>query len=444
MPRSIGSSTEFRGWSLVSLGLAVGLSLVLLPARVIARRLAPAAALLFVMGSGLVQAQRFEGDWPSEDSAISVEVVDVPRSEALRRVAEVAGLGVVVRLDDDPRVTLRAHDVPVRDALRGLLDDSHEVRREGRTFFVRVHAPSAVAQASPPTEPAPLAEPVAPAPPTAPEPPAIPRSERPIQEERRTFGGNVTVRADERVRSVATFGGNVDVAGEVVENVVTVGGNVVVREGAVVRGDVMTTGGNVHVHRGGEVQGRMITTGGEVDVEDGAHVDHTPLVTSRASREETSALRETLSSAVKHALLFLLGLLLIGVFRERHANLARVMVERPTRTALVGFLGMVGAIVLTIVLVVTLIGIPGAVVVGMGTFLAVYAGIAVTASVLGAVLPFRSLGGRPVAQLAVGILVLFLLSLVPIVGGVVGFVVASLGLGAMLTTRFGARGPAAH
>ncbi|MCA9613530.1 MAG: hypothetical protein KC586_12310 [Myxococcales bacterium] len=432
------------GWSLVSLGLGLGLTLVLLPARVIARRLAPAAALLFVMSAGLVHAQRFEGDWPSEDSAISVEVVDVPRSEALRRVAEVAGLGVVVRLDDDPRVTLRAHDVPVRDALRGLLDDSHEVRREGRTFFVRVAAPSAQAipaEPMPQTEPMPLAEPVAPAPPAAPEPPAIPRSERPIQEERRTFGGNVTVRSDERVRSVATFGGNVDVAGEVVENVVTVGGNVVVREGAVVRGDVMTTGGNVHVHRGGEVQGRMITTGGEVEVADGAHVEHTPLATSRASREEASTLRETLSSAVKHALLFLLGLLLIGVFRERHANLARVMVERPTRTALVGFLGMVGAIVLTIVLVVTLIGIPGAVVVGMGTFLAVYAGIAVTASVLGAVLPFRSLGGRPVAQLAVGILVLFLLSLVPIVGGVVGFVVASLGLGAMLTTRFGARGP---
>ena len=33
-------------------------------------------------------------------SARKIEVVDVPRSEALRRVAEVAGLGVVVRLDD--------------------------------------------------------------------------------------------------------------------------------------------------------------------------------------------------------------------------------------------------------------------------------------------------------------------------------------------------------
>jgi hypothetical protein len=213
-----------------------------------------------------------------------------------------------------------------------------------------------------------------------------------------------------------------------------------VREGALVRGDLMATGGDVVVRRGGEVQGRIVTTGGELRVEDGARAEQRPIEAS-VDLDRHDGLRTALSSAVKHSLLFLLGLLFLGVFRERHANLARVIVERPGRTAVVGFFGMVGAIVLTIVLLITLIGIPGALVVGLGTFLAVYGGIAVTASVLGAVLPFEALAGRPVAQLFVGILVLYLVSLVPVLGGVVGVIVASLGLGAMLTTRFGAREP---
>lgn len=472
------------GWSLVGLGLAIGLALVLVPARVITRRLSPIAALLVFVSASAVHAQRFEGAWPEGEPTIDVEVIDAPRSEAIRRVSEAAGLGVVVRLDDDPNVTLRAHGVSVRDALRGVLDDAHQIRREGSTLFVRVapSLPTAVAAVSntvptssattvpntvpttpptrstlnataigaatantPPTNTPPTTNPSPPTNPSSATPAARPRDDAPVLPERRAFGGDVEVRADERVRSVSAFGGDVDVAGEVVENLVAFGGDVEVREGALVRGDLMATGGDVVVRSGGEVRGRIVTTGGELRVEDGAHTDHRPIATGALDLDRDDdrheGLRSALSSGVKHSLLFLLGLFFLGVFRERHANLARVIVERPGRTAFVGFFGMIGAVVLTIVLLITLIGIPGAFVVALGTFLAVYGGIAVAASVLGAVLPFPALSGRPVAQLFVGILVLFLLSLVPVLGGVVGVLVASLGLGAMLTTRFGGREP---
>jgi hypothetical protein len=423
------------GWSLVAFALALGLGLVLLPTRVMVRRLSPLAALLALLATSGVHAQRFEGEWPEGERVASLELTDVPRSEALRRVAEAAGLGIVARLDDDPEVTLHVHGVSVRDALRGLLDDEHEVRREGTTLFVRAaRTATPAAPAATPTE----------APSEAPTRAmvSVARAESPVLPERRAFGGDIHVRAEERVRSVVAFGGDVTIAGEVVEGVTAYGGDVEVREGAIVRGDLVATGGDIHVRRGGEVRGRTIATGGEIDVEDGATVEHAPLTTPRASRaiEGHGAIREIFSSAVKHTLLFLLGLLLLGVFRERHASLARVMVERPTRTVLVGFLGMLGAVLLTAVLLITLIGIPGAFVVAVGTFVAVYAGIAVTASVLGAVLPFSSLAGRPVAQLGVGIVVLFGLSLVPVLGGIVSVVVASLGFGAVITTRFGGRG----
>ena len=125
--------------------------------------------------------------------------------------------------------------------------------------------------------------------------------------------------------------------------------------------------------------------------------------------------------------------------RERHANLARAIVKAPVRSGFVGLLGMLGALILTVVLLITVIGIPGAIIVAVGGFLGVYVGIAVMASVIGAALPIPALQDRPVAQLGVGILLLYLVSLVPGLSGIVAFVLAALGFGAVLLTRFGGR-----
>ena len=116
-------------------------------------------------------------------------------------------------------------------------------------------------------------------------------------------------------------------------------------------------------------------------------------------------------------------------------------VQQPLRALASGFLGLVAGAVLTVVLVITIVGIPGAIVLALGGFLAAYAGLATAASVLGAALPVPALKERPVLQLAVGILVLFLVSRVPVVGPLLGFLAMMIGLGAVLITRAGQRLP---
>lgn len=421
------------GWTLVGGGLALGLIVLLAPAGRLARNALGALALVaLTTGPGAeASAQRFTGDWSGDELRISVDAEQERTSVVVRRAADAAGLGVVLRLDDDPQVSLQVRDLPLRDVLRALLDEGHEVQREGRMLIVR--RASEVA-ATPPT----------PAPPPAVDRSAVDRSAAPVQPTRRAFGGDVVVARDERVQSVSAFGGDVRIEGEVVDSVVSWGGDVDVREGGVVGGDVVATGGDLFVRPGGTVRGRTVMTGGSVHIDDGADVQTPPIAPPRVEVRviRDSTLQKVASAAIKHGLLFLLGLLLLGAFRERHANLARAMVERPMRSGLLGLLGLIGAPILMIVLLITLIGIPGALLIGLVTFVGVYAGIAVSASVLGAVLPIPALKERPIAQLGVGVTVLFLVSLVPVIGGLIGFLLAALGLGAVIATRFGGREPA--
>ena len=313
-------------------------------------------------------------------------------------------------------------------------------------LVVRPAASSAAAPTSPAT-PAPPAAPDVPTPgtvpgasPAPPSPPPAPATPPADLSDRTTFGADVRVAAGEQVRSVATMGGDALIEGEVFENVVTMGGDVRVRPGGVIRGDVLTMGGDVEVAEGASVEGRMLTMGGEVESAAGAQLSHPPIRTPRpAAFDGRGLVRRALGSAAKHGLLFLLGLVLLGAMRERHANLARAIVKAPVRSGFVGLLGMLGALILTVVLLITVIGIPGAIIVAVGGFLGVYVGIAVMASVIGAALPIPALQDRPVAQLGVGILLLYLVSLVPGLSGIVAFVLAALGFGAVLLTRFGGR-----
>ena len=56
---------------------------------------------------------------------------------------------------------------------------------------------------------------------------------------------------------------------------------------------------------------------------------------------------------------------------------------------------------------------------------------------LGAALPIPQLQGNEMGQLAAGVAVLFLASLVPFAGGVFTAVIACLGVGALMRTKLG-------
>jgi hypothetical protein len=195
------------------------------------------------------------------------------------------------------------------------------------------------------------------------------------------------------------------------------------------------------VRNHGVVHGRLDSLGGRVRVDDGASAAAVPLaIGARPDQhefhEEDGGIVRTLLGC---SLLFLASILFLGVAPERFGRVQRALVERPVRTIATGMLGVIAAGVLMIALVVSLIGIPVAVVLFIASPIVCVAALASVVPVVGAMLPMRQLEGRPVARLAAGAFVVFIVTLVPVLGKLALALALLAGLGALVLTRAGAR-----
>lgn len=235
--------------------------------------------------------------------------------------------------------------------------------------------------------------------------------------DRVAFGGDVHVAPGEVVRDAVAFGGDTIVEGEVRGDAVAFGGSVVTRSAGVVRGDVASFGASM-----GQLVGR------------GHHA---------GSHGLWHWLTDVLRSAAFHALVFLLGLLLLGAARERMRTMQATMVKKCAETAGVGLLTYLVSGTAMAVLAVTIVGIPVAVVIGLALPVVTFVGLAATATVIGALLPLpqwraeNERASRDVERLAAGVLVLFVASIVPFAGTFATAIAACLGLGALVRTCFG-------
>ena len=143
--------------------------------------------------------------------------------------------------------------------------------------------------------------------------------------------------------------------------------------------------------------------------------------------------------ALFNVLAFLFGLFLLGAYRLRFTNLRAELADRPVRSAFGGFFGCSAAVMIGSVLVLTVIGIPGTAV--LWTLLVVGGGVgfATAAWWLGSVLPLGVTKDRPVAQLGVGVAVLFGVGLVPSLGALIVGAAALAGCSSVIPTSFGQR-----
>jgi hypothetical protein len=248
-------------------------------------------------------------------------------------------------------------------------------------------------------------------------------------DDRVAFGASVQVRPGEVVRDAVAYGGDVVVEGVVTGDAVAFGGSVLLSEDARVHGDVSSFGGEVR----------------DLRVE--------PLPSIGAAQDILYApmgplegfwkwLGDASRGAVAHILLFLLGLLLVGLWRDRLRAMQLTMVHDGLKTAGIGLVAYVVCGIGLALLAISIVGIPIAVLLGMALPIATYVGLAAAATVLGAALPIAELRGREVLQLAAGVALLFVASLVPVVGTVATIAVACLGFGALVRTRFSPAPPA--
>lgn len=268
--------------------------------------------------------------------------------------------------------------------------------------------------------------------------------------DRVAFGSSAHVAPGEVVQDAVSFGGDTIVEGEVLGDAVSFGGSVELRGDGRVHGDVASFGGNV-LAAGHGVNGDAASFGGDVRGDAGSvngevasfgsgpasHVARHEGFFERVGRWLSEAAR----SAVAHVLLFLLGLVLIGVWRDRLGALQVTMIKDGVKTAGIGLFAYVAAGIAVVLFALTIVGIPVAVVLALALPVATYVGLAAAATVIGAALPLPQLKDSEVSQLAAGVAVLFVASIVPVVGTIATVVAACLGFGALVRTRFEARPP---
>jgi autotransporter passenger strand-loop-strand repeat protein len=470
------------GWSLIALLGFFVLAVMAVPFR---RLLRPAAAgpssiltvlgLVLVVGSSLFFAPNgafalsFEGEWPSPDEGhlVTLSIEDQPLGDALREAASAAGLGYVSQLPtEERRVSIDVHDAELRVVIETLLGDAPVVARRTGTALVLVpgstdESGETAGEVVPePPEDHPLTVPVVPDVPPVPDVPDTPPTPRTpdvnlaLLPDRETFGGDVHIRPGEQVRHVTSTGGDVEVEGIVFGNVTSMGGDIEVEEGGVVHGELVSMGGDVTVRSGGAAYGQMVTMGGEVEVEDGAIVTGARVTMDPPDVDEAvdesgdgegggffGWVKKSIESAARHAILFVLGIFLLALAPDRLGALRRTIARKPIRTAAVGLMGVVGTVVLTVILAITIIGIPAAIVLAIMAFLGAYVGLVACASVLGAALPSAGLKEKPILQLGAGVAILFVVSLVPGIGGLLSAIAGLVGYGALILTRFKAVAP---
>jgi len=413
---------------------------------VVAPAISPVAARPVLRGFDKPSGKRFSGSFDDEDGR-----------EALLAIGKAAGVSIVLPQGKLGKVTAHFQDAPVEEALKAVLSQagleavregsivtvaSREAGLEGRFDFHGELGPSihrTVQEALRTAER------------------EMKRAERDAKRgekgstsrDRERVGGDVVVEAGEEARDVHAVGGNVTLhSGAEARDVVAVGGTVTLEAGSSAR-QAVAVGGDVKVGPGASVEQDAISVGGRVQVDPSGDVGgqqtavSIPGITALIGKfghqaEEAHSAGWSLAGAVaRYAVYLALALLLMLLFQRRVEVVGAAMAANPVKALLAGLLGLVAQPFLTVLLVVTLIGIPLVIVQVLGVLVAGVFGFTALAWWLGRQLPVQLSRGAMVLQLALGMGIVFAATQIPVLGWLVWVSAVILTFGAVLRTRFG-------
>lgn len=240
-------------------------------------------------------------------------------------------------------------------------------------------------------------------------------------------GRDATVAAGTEVDSVVVISGDAHIAGRVTETVVVIGGSIYLEPGAEVYGDAVSLGGTINLQGDARIGGQQVSMGSFSL--DNIHVG--PFF--------SNWLGFNLSVWRLLSLLFL-GLVVFWLLPQ-HVQRSNAALElNPLRSVIFGLLGYLALVPMTILLLITVLGIPLIPLL----WLMVIAGRLLGQVSLGLLAgrwlaPKLNLQVTEVYQILLGLLVLGLITAIPVVGGLASLFYGLVGFGAVLWTRFGTR-----
>jgi hypothetical protein len=283
-----------------------------------------------------------------------------------------------IEIDDDGSVLVNGKDFDEEELVSFLGEDGGRLAalagldaRARRVALGLEVAPEQAEAAGPEVD---VEIPAMPGIPPVPRVPSVPHIRvRASRDDRVSVGHSIHIGPDETANDVVCVGCSVDLEGEAFGNVVAVGGSVRVKGTA--HGDAVSIGGSVDVSSEGEVQGEGVAIGGSIDVDEGGQI-----LGQRSSVGiggpwfgrfgegwdfpfgMFSDLGRLVASIFRTGLLALVGVLLFLAMRPAVERAARRAREEPWKAVFAGLLVQLLVlpvlVLVTVILAVSIIGIP--------------------------------------------------------------------------------------
>lgn len=259
-------------------------------------------------------------------------------------------------------------------------------------------------------------------------------------------GANQKIPRDKAVTDLVTIMGNTELDGYA-NDVVTVLGNIMLGEEAVVDGDVVCVLGNIEVAPGATVDGDVVAVLGTVyDPVDGIQGDLVSVpgaIPASVVFVLGSFVGNTLAVVLSLSLLklfagLLLGYLVIALMPDATARIGDQVARNPFISGLVGAGALCAFPLIWLLLLITCIGI---LLVPVAYWVCGFVGGIAVSLKIGTKLRTAVAGNsyRPYLDLTIGMALLAIIAFVPVLGWLTRFVLSMAGFGALILTRFGTR-----
>lgn len=251
------------------------------------------------------------------------------------------------------------------------------------------------------------------------------------------FGGEATIEQGARVNGdVAIMGGTLTIHGNINGSVAVMGGTIFLSSTAVVEGDIRTLGGTVNQDPGAQINGTVSSGPSDFNF-------NLPRILPRSMDNIVTPIWQFMLSILQAFVMAAVAVLVVMFAPKPTERVATSIISQPLVTGAIGMLTLILAPVVIVIVAITIIGIPVSLLALLALAIAGAFGWIALGLELGqrmGVSLFRANWTAPVAA-GVGTLVLSLVSgvasIIPCVGWVVPTVVAMLGLGGVLASKFG-------
>lgn len=268
--------------------------------------------------------------------------------------------------------------------------------------------------------------------------------------------GDITVEEEEKVEGdVTSIGGNVTVKGTVEGSVVAIGGNILVSSTGTIEEDATTIGGEIKIEPGGIVEGEKVSVKGKIPGLGIITHPQSPFYPKGISKGMGLFWR-----IIKILFLLFIGMVVLSVVPGNVSKVKDKIEKEFLKSTLFGFLGELLILPLFALLLITIIGIPIAILIEpIVVLVAFILGYTAVSLYIGEKLKQTTniKPSTPLLTLFAGILAV---ELIPLVGRILGlaggpsitlswilvicywviiYVILTVGFGAVLLSRFGTR-----